>query len=61
MENKALKIFEAALSDERLLEEISKTPCPTCKDKMTVGEENAGGVCTDCYFKYSDHDSSTGE
>jgi len=43
------------------LEEISNTPCPTCNGKMTVGEENAGGVCTDCYFKYSDHDSSTGE
>lgn len=43
------------------LDEISKTPCPTCKGKMTVGEEQAGGVCMDCYFKYSDHDSSTGE
>lgn len=47
--------------DEEGLHAPSENPCPTCKGIMTVGEEQAGGVCTDCYFKYSDHDSSTGE
>lgn len=42
-------------------EKISSTPCPTCNGPMTIGEEECGGVCTECYFKYSDHDSSTGE
>lgn len=49
---------ETADEDE---EKQSTNPCPTCGGILLVGEENSGGVCADCYFKYSDHDSSTGE
>jgi hypothetical protein len=39
----------------------SVNPCPSCGGIILIGEKNADGVCIDCYYKYSDHDSSTGE
>lgn len=33
------------------LETPSEHPCPICGKAMSVGEYEAAGVCTDCYFK----------
>ena len=54
-----MHIFD--FDDDSEWDKISAIPCPSCQGKMTIGEEQVGGVCTDCYYKYSDHDSSTGE
>lgn len=40
---------------------ISSNLCPDCKGPLTLGEEAAAGICTDCYFKHPHDDSSTGE
>lgn len=33
--------------DESLL---SPNNCPFCYGPMTIGEEQAGGICSECYF-----------
>ena len=32
----------------------SPVPCYACKGPMVMGEEKAGGLCTNCYFKFVD-------
>ena len=54
--------LEKHLQNESVLDSLpSSNPCSSCGGIMTVGEAEAGGVCSACYYKYSDHDSSTGE
>ncbi len=49
--------FEAfeITNEEQVRQNIeSQKPCSVCKEKMTVGEEEAGEMCSKCYFKIHD-------
>ncbi len=38
----------------------SPVPCYACKGPMVMGEEKAGGLCTNCYFKFVDETENLG-
>lgn len=36
--------------EQARLDTPSEYPCPICGKEMTMGEYEAAGICTDCYF-----------
>ena len=36
--------------NQKMLDTVSDTACPACGKLMTIGEMQAAGICTDCYF-----------
>jgi hypothetical protein len=55
LNNLELEKCEISPEEEARLESLSKQPCVSCGGPMTVGFEEAFGVCKDCCSEALDH------